>query len=691
MGEKAPSTSKESYADSLRNRSGEYRTDGKVLDESERLRRSLGIESSSSEGAAEVKGEQKPERDLTIRPVRDGELDDSYFGDYSETSNAVEPAIGPMAHEPYTFADDEAGATGNGNNTNEGPGTGSKSETKTRVAESVSEGDVVRFRDKDGKLKEWKVVKIGNPDKYGDRGVLVRNTDGSGEEQSRFYDGLLDAMEEGPVEAPSGVTSTDETDPRTKIGKAVEKRMQELMDGGMSESDAHAQAHDEFWGADFHEGGSDDDDEGGSEIVQLPEVDPALIERLDAARSRYAELTAKSRKSYLGRFFKPDTQVGGILGKIPGMQKLVAGWNKIKASKPVQNLAEGLSSMRRFNAETELAKQQYEEAYTALAKATAAELQRVGWEEDVVRSLSLIGNIKQDQLLEDEIAFQRQDQSKSTNFFVNWWVSQKGLKGKLKKASVVIAAGAVTGLTGGLLAGATGAFIAGGAAGFGIGKHVTGRRANGIDGEGWTVATRQAAEDRAVKEAGIKAAHEVDGVGSVEDITGRTEARTDEEMMGNRKRVRTATALGAAAGKGVFRIKEALTPDHVTEKPHYRNPGHDRPDPGIDHTPTAEPANPIPRPAGPEYMPPTPGQYKYPWNWAEAQFGQGNGSTELFKLSDKIAADGNVVQWHGTGKSAWLEINGVSETDAVIRYLDVYRQGGHMVARPDGAVSILMP
>lgn len=423
--------------------------------------------------------------------------------------------------------------------------------------------------------------------------------------------------------------------------------------------------------------------EDGPLPVQTPEVDKALIERLDAARSRYAELTAKSRKSYLGRFFKPDTQVGGILAKIPLMKSIVSGWNSFKASKPVQGAAERLSSLRKFNPETEAAKQAYEEAYTEVAKATAAELERVGWEEDVVRSLSLIGNIKQDQMLEDEIAFQRQDQSKSANRFVNWWVSQKGLKGKLKKAGVVIAAGAVTGLTGGLFAGATGAWIAGGAAGFGIGKHVTGRRANGIDSDGWTVAARQAAEDRHIKESRIRAEHGMDADGnpiaeewgkdSLSSIIDRTEARTDEEMMGNRKRVRTATALGAAAGKGVFKIKEALTPEKAAEKPHYRNPGHDRPDPGLDHTPDTTPEAPAaqPIPEIPTHVD-TSG-FKYPWNWAEAQFGQGKGGSMLHELGAKAQASGHNVQWHRAGVREWIEVDGASDTDTVVNILSQYR------------------
>lgn len=78
----------------------------------------------------------------------------------------------------------------------------SREAVRTRVRESVDKGDIVRFRNKDGKLEEWEVRTFGKPDKYGDTPVLLRKTDGSGDEHVRFVDGLLDAIEEGPVEAP---------------------------------------------------------------------------------------------------------------------------------------------------------------------------------------------------------------------------------------------------------------------------------------------------------------------------------------------------------------------------------------------------------------------------------------------------------------------------------------------------------
>ncbi len=334
--------------------------------------------------------------------------------------------------------------------------------------------------------------------------------------------------------------------------------------------------------------------ENGGELVQLPEVDPAMIEALDAARSRYAEATAKSRKSYLGRFLKQDTQVGGILTKLPGVKFAVRGVNWFKNTKLVSGSSQWADE-KLFERSVLKAKNQYEDIYKAVSAATAAELARVGWEEDVVKQLSLLGNLAQDHKLENEIAFQRQTQSKDTNKFVNWWVNQKGFTGKLKKAGVIVGAGALTGLTAGIFAGATAAFLAGGATGAGIANHVTKRRANSIDKNGWTLAARQANADLSIKDAAIRSRHEADEVGSVEDITGRTERRTDEEVLGNRKRIKTAFFLGAAAGRGAFQLRELLNqpdkPGVPTVETPKKTPRTPRP---LDPQPPTAPKSPTP-------------------------------------------------------------------------------------------------
>jgi len=463
-----------------------------------------------------------------LRPIEDGEYGENYMA-YPENTDPNHPdylPVGAMAHEPWTLANNHEGATT------------ATPRTSERDHEVIDDGGVVTNTPSNGRYS-YDGKDLHNGGREDMNPTAGRTPENGG------YDGPVEPGSEIEPVGPSDIEPIGPTDivPAEKPG----------------------------------------------ELVQMIEVDPAVIERLDIARSRYAETTAKSRKSYLGRFFKPDTQVGGLLGKIPGMQKAVDKWNDIKASKPVQGFADKLSSVRSFNAETEAAQQEYEEAYTALSEATAAELQRVGWEEEVVQSLSLIGNIAQDAKLEDQILYQRQLQSKKTNGFVNFWVSQQGLKGKFMKAGAVVGIGAAVGLTGGLFAGATAAYIAGGAAGASVGKHVTSRRANGINKHnGLTVAVEQSRGDSAVAEADIRARHTLDGVGSVEDITKTTEASTDAEMMRNRKRVRTATALGAAAGKGVFKLKEFF--DH-----RYRDPSRP-PEAPKDPTPPEAPKDPTPQP-----------------------------------------------------------------------------------------------
>ena len=331
-----------------------------------------------------------------------------------------------------------------------------------------------------------------------------------------------------------------------------------------------------------------------TEIVRMPEVDPQLVEALNVVRTRYAQETAKSRKSYLGRFLQSDTQVGGIMAKIPGVKQAVNGWNKVKASDAVAGASEFLDA-KVFEKSLTEARTAYEDAYNALSSSVLEEIIKAGWDAEMATSLSLRGNIYQDALLENEILYQRQSQSKSTNTFVNWWVGQKGFSGKLKKAGLVVAAGAATGLTAGVFAGATAAYIAGGVAGASIGNHVTKRRANSVDESGMTLAVRQSRTDRTLKEAAITGRHEDEGVGSVDDIVNRTEGRTGDETVGNRKRIRTATLLGAAAGRGAFKLKELFdgSTDGTTKSPDNSRPQ------TPDTTPEAPAAQPIPRPEAP--------------------------------------------------------------------------------------------
>lgn len=95
----------------------------------------------------------------------------------------------------------------------------------------------------------------------------------------------------GPGEpVPSDPT---EDDPRKRIGEAVAKRMEELKASGMSESDAHAQAHDEFWGRSESE---EEPTPGIPERLTSPELEAADV-LVDVARTEYARMLAGQESS----------------------------------------------------------------------------------------------------------------------------------------------------------------------------------------------------------------------------------------------------------------------------------------------------------------------------------------------------------------------------------------------------------
>lgn len=333
------------------------------------------------------------------------------------------------------------------------------------------------------------------------------------------------------------------------------------------------------------------------------EVDPALKERMDQARDKYATEMARSRKSYIGRFFKTETQVGGILAKIPGVKATVRGWNKLKRSSGMQAISRGIDAG--FERSAIAAKTEFIEVYNQMSEAVASELEARGCSAEMASQLSLLGNIAQDEKLEEAIVQKRQLKSKSTNWFVNKWVEQKGIKGGLKKAAVVVAAGAATGLTAGIFLGATAAFVAGATAGGYIGTHVSSRRANSLNNDIKTLAQVQSEEDIAKKEQLIRDRHEAGETGSVEDIVGITELRTNQELVGNRNRVKTSAAIGGLSGRAaiygydqlqnIFNNADSIKgsghvvnggPKHTLPEPPSHSPGHP-------HTPHPTPENPI--------------------------------------------------------------------------------------------------
>lgn len=300
------------------------------------------------------------------------------------------------------------------------------------------------------------------------------------------------------------------------------------------------------------------------------EIPPELANLLQESIDRYAEETAKSRNGYLGQFMRTSK----FLVKIPVVGKLMTSI----AEKVNEHADRDLNEARRKYELTlrEAQKVIFQEMRTRNAQ-NPGEMTPEQFEKAVQYNMSVYAS-ESDKAFEERVVSERMATSKPTNRIVNWWASHNGIGGKLAKfAGVATAGAAVSGLvtTLGVIGGVTipgiGA-VAGMAAGAAIGNYVTKRRANAVDSDGVTLAERQSREDRAAKQERVSEALSQatrvknpdydpnnpasgpeyivnqDAFMMPEDLTQVTEARTAEEMRGNRRRWAAAKAAGGLGG-----------------------------------------------------------------------------------------------------------------------------------------------
>jgi len=289
-----------------------------------------------------------------------------------------------------------------------------------------------------------------------------------------------------------------------------------------------------------------------------------LNEALGLARDKYAEETAKSRKSYLGRFARGNSLVGKMFKKIPGVSRLIEGVNK------------------RFDQDVVKAKENYEKLINMVGPGAKDYLEALGYSEENIEDFDALGQTFQDEWFEDKIVAERHKQSKDATKLSNWWTRNDGWKGKLKKAGLVAAAGLAAGLTagaatpliaGGLLAGVAVPTVAGGAAGGSIAVHVNRRRAKSKVAEGeesLTVAEQQSQQDRRVKSDTVNALYESFRPQDIRYQTSATEMRTDQEKLNLRKRIRQAIAVGKLAGLGSGLLPSWLRGDFAMPMPYNK-------------------------------------------------------------------------------------------------------------------------
>ncbi len=328
-----------------------------------------------------------------------------------------------------------------------------------------------------------------------------------------------------------------------------------------------------------------EDRNSSGELLDLtgldPESDPEKINigelytTLESASDRYAELTAKDRQSYLARFAQEgmlgkDRRFGKLVRRIPGVSGSIDKIN-VRQSEAI-NLA---------IANYETATKNYLAGYAELLRSDQVNEKGEATElsEEDIDIARIAERINIDYSLELSIAASRKEQGMTAGKFTDWWVSQKGFKGNLKKVAVVMGAGFVAGglaATGiGLLGGAAtiggfGSTLAGGAASAGMALSTTRRRANAtVKGSERTIAQTDAATDHEAKAGLLKAAESIDTRADID----YTEKQTDKEMLRNRKRVKISASLGATAGGMAFGlhkiVTEAMNPGTVATSPQY--------------------------------------------------------------------------------------------------------------------------
>ena len=357
---------------------------------------------------------------------------------------------------------------------------------------------------------------------------------------------------------------------------------------------------------------------------------------LTLAEHDYAKTTAKSRKSYLGRFCKGKTRLGRAILKIPVVGKVVEGINN------------------NFDTKTQQAKEEYENQFNELGARIAEGLRELGYNEDEVKSLAATGVILRSHSLNHKIMVERKMQSKDTNKFVNWWVRSNGIKGKIAKAAVVGVAGLLAGASAGVILPAYTGLLAGGAAGGGIAGHVTRRRANSANSVGRTLSSVQAEQDQNKSHQFAYEGWRDGEFARVEDITDRVEYRTDDEMLGNRRRMKAAIAVGKIAGG----ISGLLVHDLVN-KPTTSADAAPQPSPKPKPSPNPTPEAPtLPKPS----IDLNPTDSRLPWTHVTERLGNGNGTPDIFKAVDRGRSMGIDIVGEGRGLKS-VTVNGITYTD----------------------------
>jgi|GEM_PF-1310716 len=286
------------------------------------------------------------------------------------------------------------------------------------------------------------------------------------------------------------------------------------------------------------------EEELGFEVV----ISEEMQKTLEDAQDKYAELTAKGRNSYVGHFLHNSK----FLAKIPFVKKFAESINE------------------RTDEKIHEARDEYKQAVLAIQKEVIDQsIEALGDDPDVLKEVRMAAGdiaIQSEVNLELKIAAERMERSGKTNSFIDWWVRQEGLGGKLKKAGLIAGAGLTVGFVAGLGGAPLLGIAAGAGLGGGIGAYATKKRSSGLTEKNGTntLAEKQGQEDIQRKSHYARTQLEnEDGVVSIDALTDITEERTGREKASNRARLKGAAAagtLGASAGASLGGlVREGIT------------------------------------------------------------------------------------------------------------------------------------
>lgn len=370
--------------------------------------------------------------------------------------------------------------------------------------------------------------------------------------------------------------------------------------------------------------------EGPKKMLELNpspsvEVSKEYTDALDAAADKYAKLSAQSRRGYFGRFAVGKSgKIGQKIWGLPGLKKVA---EKINGITP--------KSEKELNE----ARMVWENNMKVVGAAVAKELQENGYTADQIAALGKLGKLHEMRKLESKLVGHEEENAGKKSRFVEAW-QNAGTKrfGRTRKVAFLAATGFAAGAAvaalplapfmsmaaGGVAAGAFAKRV-------GSKRHVSTDRER-VDGQTVNLATGNAVRDM----TSLRAAVEAGADPSVEDLTQIIEDRNSREKQDNRKRMRTAVAVGklagGLAGVGIPKL--------------FDGDGPKSPNPETPKAPTPEtPRVPVPEAPKlpPEFAPKSTGG-ELPWNHFSKLVGRGDATPKIMDAAQRLTDQGWKIQ-----------------------------------------------